>query len=97
MPDAHAHDEQPRSAGQATGHAAGDSVGHEECYACPVGGFFLTARTASPEALDHLVNAASEMVAAFRSMAEAAERFLDQQRAAPPSAGARVRRIRVED
>lgn len=70
---------------------------HDECYVCPIGGLFLTARTSphASEALDHLVTAASELVAAARAMAEAAEQFLDQQRA--PSERRRVQRIDVED
>lgn len=69
---------------------------HDECYACPVGGLFLTARGASPEAVEHLVNAASEMVAAMRSVLEAAESFLADQRtrpSGPPDAEARIQRI----
>lgn len=78
---------------------------HDECYACPIGGLFLTARTSphAGEAVDHLVNAASELVAAAKSMAEAAEFFLDQQRAASqrgerggPGAS-RVQRIDLDD
>lgn len=76
---------------------------HEECYACPIGGLFLTARTSpqAGEALDHLVSAASELVAAARSMAEAAEVFLDQQRARGPrptdsSGPGRVQRIDID-
>lgn len=70
---------------------------HEECYACPVGGLFLTARGASPEAVEHLVNAASELVAAMRSVLEAAESFLEQQRSPAGRPGEpRVRRIRLD-
>lgn len=65
---------------------SGEPRHHEECYACPIGGLFLTARTSpqAGEALDHLVSAASELVAAARSMAEAAEVFLEQQRTRGP-------------
>lgn len=70
---------------------------HEECYACPVGGLFLTARGTSPEAFDHLLKAASELVAAARSALEAAERVIEQQRSAGPHAApTRVQRIDVE-
>jgi hypothetical protein len=77
---------------------SGDSeerVHHDECYACPVGGLFLTARATSPEAVEHLVNAASELVAAMRSVLEAAETFLAQQREQQnePAAEPRVQRI----
>ncbi|HLF99385.1 MAG TPA: hypothetical protein VI916_02865 [Acidimicrobiia bacterium] len=69
---------------------------HDECYACPVGGLFLTARGASPEAVEHLVNAAAEMVAALRSVLEAAESFLADQRPRPsgrPEPETRIQRI----
>lgn len=77
---------------------------HDECYACPIGGLFLTARTSpqAGEALDHLVSAASELVAAAKSMAEAAEVFLEQQRARGPrsetgSEERRIQRIDLEE
>lgn len=66
---------------------------HDECYACPVGGLFLTARSASPETVEHLVNAASELVAAMRSVLEAAETFLEQQRRAAAPSETRIQRI----
>lgn len=81
----------------------GEPRHHEECYACPIGGLFLTARTSpqAGEALDHLVSAASELVAAARSMAEAAEVFLEQQRTRGPrpaesSGEGRVQRIDID-
>lgn len=77
-----------------------DGHSHEECYACPVGGLFLTARQGGPEAFEHLLNAASELVAAARSLVDAAERAIDHQRAAGRSTAggdggtpSRVRRI----
>lgn len=77
----------------------GERGHHAECYACPVGGLFLTARTGSPEAVEHLVNAASELVAAMRSVLEAAESFLEHQRGhqAPPARGESVTRIQRID
>lgn len=83
------------------GAAGGDAVEseprfHDECYACPIGGLFLTARGAGPETVEHLVNAATELVAAMRSALEAAEAFLEQQRAAQPSGRPRVQRIDLD-
>lgn len=73
---------------------------HDECYACPIGGFFLTARGSSPETVEHLMNAAAELVAAARSVLEAAESFIEQQRgpqgASVPGDGSKVRRIDLE-
>ena len=69
---------------------------HDECYACPIGGLFLTARGASPEAVEHLVNAASELVAAMRSVLEAAEAFLDQQRQSQGPGGGATRLQRID-
>jgi hypothetical protein len=70
---------------------------HEECYACPVGGFFLTARGASPDAFEHLMNAAAELAAAARTIVEAAERLIDQQRAPARPQGERIQHIRIAD
>jgi len=84
----------------APGRDEGTHRHHEECYACPVGGFFLTARGASPEAMDHLVNAATELVAAAKAVLEAAEGYLAQQRspegAADPEAPSKVQRINLD-
>jgi hypothetical protein len=73
---------------------------HDECYACPVGGFFLTARGASPEAFEHLMNAAAELAAAARTIVEAAERLIETQRnPAHQHArhGERIQFIRIAD
>lgn len=71
---------------------------HDECYACPIGGFFLTARSASPDTFEHLLSAASELVAAARSMVEVAERVVEQQRTSPHASGSsRVQRIDLAD
>jgi hypothetical protein len=70
---------------------------HDECYACPIGGLFLTARQTGPEAFEHLIRAASELALAAKAMVEVAERFLEQQRTPgathPPQ---RVQHIDVE-
>lgn len=56
--------------------------GHDECYACPVGSFFAGVQSAQPEALDHLLNAAYELLEVARAAIDAAEGAIDQQRAA---------------
>ena len=69
---------------------------HAECYACPVGLVFASVNTAQPEALEHLLNAASEMAAAARSLIDAAERVIAEQRARTGAAGGRIRRVDLE-
>ena len=67
---------------------------HHECYACPIGGFFLMARQTGPEAFEHLATAASELVLAAKALVEVAEHFVEQQRSGstrPP----RVQRIDI--
>ncbi|MBI2168208.1 MAG: hypothetical protein HYU28_01715 [Actinobacteria bacterium] len=82
-PSEHTHENAPRH--------------HDECYACPVGGLFLTARGASPEAVEHLVNAAGELLAAMRSVLEAAETFVETQRGTPVSTPEpKIRRIDLD-
>lgn len=53
---------------------------HEECYACPVGQVFEALHDAQPEALEHFLAAAKELLAATRSVVESAERAVDEQR-----------------
>ncbi len=60
----------------------GHVQGHDECYACPVGSFFAGVQSAQPEALDHLLNAAYELLEVARAAIDAAEGAIDQQRAA---------------
>ncbi len=55
-------------------------MSHDECYACPVGAFFAEARDAQPEALEHVLNAAYELLEVARVAIEAAERAVDEQR-----------------
>lgn len=70
---------------------------HEECYACPIGSLFLTARAAGPETFEHLLNAAAELVQAARAVVEAAERVIEQQRVSRVTEGGpRVRPIAVD-
>src|SRR5690349_16916522 len=83
---------------------------HDECYACPVGSFFAELRAAEPEAIEHVLNAAYEMLEVARLAIDAAERAIDEQRthaaaasstrsdgAPPPPNGrrGRVRRIDI--
>jgi len=70
---------------------------HEECYACPIGGFFLTLQGAQPDATEHLLNAAREMLQVARAVIDAAEEVVDQrqQDAARRSGARRVRHIDI--
>lgn len=71
-----------------------DTAARDECGACPVGALFLAARGSSPETFEHLLNAASELVAAARSVLDGVERVVEQQRAGGGDhGGARVQRI----
>ena len=69
----------------------------EECYACPIGGFFLTLQGAEPDATEHLLSAAHEMLQFARAVIDAAEEVVDQrqQAAARRSGERRVRRIDI--
>jgi hypothetical protein len=70
---------------------------HAECYACPVGSAFATARAAEPEALDHLLGAVHEILQLARAVVDAADRVVESQRTARGAGGsARVRRIVVD-
>lgn len=70
---------------------------HDECYACPIGGFFFTLQGAQPDATEHLLNAAREMLQLARAVIDAAEEVVDQrQQAAARRAGERrVRHIDI--
>jgi hypothetical protein len=70
---------------------------HSECYACPVGMLFATVHGAQPDAYEHVMNAATELIAAARSLLDAADRAIDEQRSRRAGDGAgRVRRVPVE-
>jgi hypothetical protein len=71
-------------------------AGHEECYACPVGALFAEARELEPAALDHLMNAALELVQVAKSVLEAAEHAIEAQRSARSGPRPRVRRIDLD-
>ena len=57
---------------------------HAECYACPVGSFFNGVHGAGvgaqSEALDHLLNAAHELLEVARTAIDTADAAIEQQR-----------------
>ncbi len=72
---------------------------HDECYACPVGSLFMSLDTASPDMMEHLLAAASELLQAARSAIDAAEAVVDRQREARANTSRpepRVRRIDLD-
>ena len=79
----HGHDSDG-TAGWADGDdpgAGGNPHGfHGECYACPVGAFFAGANRAQPDAMDHVLNAAYELLEVARSAIDAVEGAVDHQR-----------------
>jgi hypothetical protein len=57
---------------------------HEECYACPVGGFFAAAHKIQPDARSHLLHAVHELIGVARALLDAADSVVaHQQRRAP--------------
>jgi hypothetical protein len=70
---------------------------HAECYACPVGSVFMAARDASPDAMEHLLAAAHELVQAARAALDAADAVIEQQRSARSAPREpRLRRIDID-
>ena len=70
---------------------------HDECYACPVGSMFTAARDASPDAMEHLLAAAHELVQAARAALDAADAVIEQQRhARSTQREPRLRRIDID-
>jgi hypothetical protein len=69
---------------------------HDECYACPVGSMFMAARDAQPEAMEHLLTAAHELVQAARVALDAADAVIEQQRRARAQREPRLRRIDID-
>jgi hypothetical protein len=66
------------------------------CAACPFGAVMATMQAASPEATDHLLNAAHELLQAARVVIDAADSVIEQQREARARRGEpRVRRIDI--
>jgi len=69
---------------------------HDECYACPVGSMFMAARDAQPEAMEHLLTAAHELVQAARVALDAADAVIEQQRRTRAQREPRLRRIDID-
>ena len=72
---------------------------HDECYACPVGSMMFGLHAAQPDAMEHLLNAAHELILVARAALDAAETALDAQRTAHAARGPRprVQPIRIEE
>lgn len=85
----------PRSPGAAgpDGHGL-----HGECYACPIGGLFLTLQGARPDATEHLLNAVHELIGVARAFLDAADEVVEQRRQAVARRDGepRVTRIDIE-
>ncbi|MCZ7536472.1 MAG: hypothetical protein M5T61_11570 [Acidimicrobiia bacterium] len=75
----------------------GEAERHDECYACPIGGFFLTLQGSQPDATEHLLNAAHEMIEVARAVIDAADEVIESRReaAARRVGEGRVRRIDI--
>lgn len=71
---------------------------HAECYACPIGSIFLALHEIRPEASEHLLNAAHELVEVGRAVLDAADEVIEaRRRAVARRDGApRVRRIDID-
>ncbi len=48
-----------------------------ECYACPIGTVSMAMQGAAPDATEHVVRAGREMLAAFKSVLEGLDGFLN--------------------
>lgn len=72
--------------------------GHGECYACPIGGLFLTIQGARPDATEHLLNAVHELIGVARAFLDAADEIVEQRRhaVARREGEPRVQRIDIE-
>ena len=76
--------------------AGGPEPRIDACEACPVGAVFAGLAAVQPEAREHLLNAASELVQAARALLDAADAVIEQQRRAAPAAQEpRIRRIDI--
>lgn len=77
--------------------ASGPGV-HGECYACPIGGLFLTLHGARPDATEHLLNAVHELIGVARAFLDAADEVVEQRRQAVARRDGepRVTRIDIE-
>ena len=70
---------------------------HDECYACPVGSFFVGVHTAQPDAMDHLLTAAQELLNVARSAIDVADGAIEHQRSVREERQARPSRVRRID
>ena len=70
---------------------------HDECYACPVGSFFVGMQTAQPDAMEHVLNVASELLEVARSAIDGAEAAIEHQRGERAARGTRPSRVRRID
>jgi len=48
-----------------------------ECYACPIGTVSMAMQGAAPDATEHVIRAGREMLAAFKSVLEGLDGFLN--------------------
>ncbi len=48
-----------------------------ECYACPIGTVSMAMQGAAPDATEHVIRAGREMLAAFKSLLEGLDGFLN--------------------
>ena len=78
--------------------ATNETPFHSECYACPVGSFFVGVQNAQPDAMEHVLNIAQELLEVARGAIDVADEAIAHQRTArserkgPTS---RVRRIDI--
>jgi hypothetical protein len=82
------------------GDEARESAGAAPCAGCPIGDIFGAAQGAQPEAMEHLLNAAHELIAAARVVLDAADQVVDAQLESLHNARAprdsRLRRIDID-
>ena len=70
---------------------------HDECYACPVGSFFMGVQSAQPDAMEHLLVAAQELLSVARSAIDVADGAIEHQRSAREERQSRPSRVRRID
>lgn len=80
-------------------NASGPGSGVDgECFACPIGGLFLTLEGARPDATERLLNAVYELIGVARVFLDAADEIVEQRRhaVARRDGEPRVQRIDIE-
>ena len=70
---------------------------HDECYACPVGSFFVGVQGAQPDAMEHLLTAAQELLNVARSALDVADGAIEHQRSVREDRQNRASRVRRID